>query len=85
MFKTSMLLLVVACASLQAADGVIQNSAEIAAVLSKATANGGMKAAPVSIADQHRINVINRVSPERPSRTLATRNCTMSSMALERW
>ena len=85
MFKTSMLVLVVACASLQAADGVIQNSAEISAVLSKATANGGMKAAPVSIADQHRINVINRVSPERPSRTLATRNCTTSSRERERW
>ena len=66
MFKTSMLLLVVSYGSLQAADGVIQNSAEIAAVLSKATANGGMKAAPVSIADQHRINVINRESPGTP-------------------
>ena len=66
MFKISMLLLVVSCGSLQAADGVIQNSAEISAVLSKATANGGMKTAPVSIADQHRINVVNRVSPGTP-------------------
>lgn len=66
MFKTSMLVLVVACGSLQAADGVIQNSAEISAALSKATARGGMKLAPVSIADQHQINVVNRVSPGTP-------------------
>src|SRR6185295_11529089 len=64
MFKT--LLLVVACGSLQAADGVIKNSAEISAALSQSTSNGGMKTAPVSIADQHRINVINRVSPGTP-------------------
>ncbi len=66
MFKTSLLVLVVACGSLEAADGMIQNSAEIAAVLSKATANGGMKLAPVSIAHQHRINIVNRVSPGTP-------------------
>ncbi len=66
MFKTLTLVLMVACGSLQAADGVMQSSAEISAALSKATANGGMKSAPVSIADQHRINVVNRVSPGTP-------------------
>ena len=66
MFKTLMLVLVVACGSLQAADGVMLNSAEISAALSKATANGGMKTAAVTIADQHRINMVNRVSPGTP-------------------
>jgi mannose-6-phosphate isomerase-like protein (cupin superfamily) len=66
MFKTILLGLVVACGSLHAADGVIQNSAEITAALSKAAANRGMKLAPVSIADQHQINVVNRVSPGTP-------------------
>ena len=66
MFKTLTLVLMVACGSLQAADGVMQSSAEISAALSKATATGGMKSAPVSIADQHRINVVNRVSPGTP-------------------
>ena len=66
MFKTLTLVLMVACGSLQAADGVMQSSAEISSALSKATANGGMKSAPVSIADQHRINVVNRVSPGTP-------------------
>src|SRR5580692_5431652 len=66
MFKTSMLVLVAACGSLQAADGVIQNSAEISAGLSHAAARGGMKLTPVSVADQHQINVVNRVSPGTP-------------------
>lgn len=66
MFKTSIVGVLFTCVSLRAADGVIQSGSEIAAILGKATANGGMKTAPVSNADQHRINVVNRVSPGTP-------------------
>lgn len=66
MLKTSIVAVLFTCFSLRAADGVIQASSEIAAILSKAAANRGMKTAPVSNADQHRINVVNRVSPGTP-------------------
>jgi mannose-6-phosphate isomerase-like protein (cupin superfamily) len=49
-----------------AADGVIQSSGDIAAALAKASATAGMKTAAVSNGDQHRINVVNRVSPGTP-------------------
>jgi len=65
MLKTALLALVIPMYA-AAADGVIQSSAEIAATLAKATANAGMKTAAVSNADQHRINVVNRVSPGTP-------------------
>ena len=68
MFKSIMIALFVSvtCVSVRAADGVIQSSSEIAAALSKAAAAAGMKTAAVSNADQHRINVVNRVSPGTP-------------------
>ncbi len=66
MFKTSIVAVLFTCLSLRAADIVILSNSEIGAILSKATANRGMKTAPVSNADQHRINVVNRVSPGTP-------------------
>ena len=66
MFKTSILAVLLNCYSLRGADGVIQSSSEIAAVLSHAATKGGMTTAPISNVDQHRINVVNRVSPGTP-------------------
>jgi mannose-6-phosphate isomerase-like protein (cupin superfamily) len=65
MFKT-LIITLAAPLALVAAGGVILSGTEIAAVLSKATAAAGMKTAPVSTVDQHRINVVNRVSPGTP-------------------